>query len=71
MTKPMTNSMTVYKTVVQMQSLLTVLNSMPIDKAYWPSSLRKVETLLSNAEFNLAKIVAEQALHRALKEEEV
>lgn len=64
----MTNSMTVYKTVMDMQDLLTVLNSNNIDRDYWPDSLKKVESLLRNAEYNLAQTVAQQALHKALKE---
>lgn len=65
----MTNSMKVYKTVKDMQDSLTILDSLAVDKAYWPESLKKVERLLSNAEFNLAQTVAEQALHRATKDE--
>ena len=67
-TKQMTNSMQVYATVKEMQNLLTILDSLPIDKEYWPTSLRKVEQLLGNAEHNLSQVVAEQALARALKE---
>lgn len=60
----MTNSMKVYATIKRMQDELLKLE-IAVDGDYWPSSLKKVGALLSNAEFNQAKVVAEQALHRA------
>lgn len=58
----MTNDMRVYKTVIQIQDILNDLSD--IDLQYWPESLKKARALINNAEFNLAQIVAKQALHR-------
>lgn len=63
----MTNSMKVYKAVRDMQDILNSLDTV-VDKQYYPASLKKVGSMLSNAEFNLAQVIAQQALHRATSE---
>ena len=63
----MTNSMKVYKAITEMRDLMQTLDS-TVDKAYWPEALKKVGTLLSNAEYNQAQEVAKQALHQATKD---
>ena len=60
----MTNSMKVYEAIIKIQDTLQVLEN-SVDKQYWPDALKKATTLINNAEYNEAQVVARQALHRA------
>jgi len=60
----MTNSMQVYKAVVEILDIMDQLENSNIDKKYWPDSLKKARTMIKNAEYNLAQTVAKQALHK-------
>ena len=60
----MTNSMKVYEAIIKIQDTLKVLED-NVDKQYWPDALKKAKTLINNAEYNEAQVVARQALHRA------
>jgi hypothetical protein len=62
----MTNSMKVYAAIVQMQTILMNLDA-TVDQGYWPDALKKAKTLINNAEYNEAQVVAKQALNRALE----
>jgi hypothetical protein len=63
----MTNSMQVYKTIAELQNLLLTLEA-TVDRQYWPDALKKAWTLINNAEYNQAQVVAKQALHKAAQE---
>jgi hypothetical protein len=63
----MTNSMKVYAAIVRLQDILTILDS-TVDQEYWPDALKKAKTLINNAEYNEAQVVAKQALYAMQKE---
>jgi Fe-S cluster biosynthesis and repair protein YggX len=56
--------MKVYEAIIKIQDTLQVLEN-SVDKQYWPDALKKATTLINNAEYNEAQVVARQALHRA------
>jgi hypothetical protein len=56
--------MKVYEAIIKIQETLQDLEN-SVDKQYWPDALKKAKTLISNAEYNEAQVVARQALHRA------
>jgi hypothetical protein len=60
----MTNSMRVYKAVVEIQDIFNYLDNNTHLNEYWPDSLKKARTLINNAEYNLAQTVAKQALQK-------
>lgn len=61
-----TTEIAIYEAVLAMQEILSNLEA-KVPSHKWPSSLSKVGTPLSNAEFNLSRIIAKQALS-SLKE---
>jgi len=63
----MTNSMKVYAAIIKIQNILMTLDA-TVDQGYWPDALKKAKTLVNNAEYNEAQVVAKQALNEALKE---
>ena len=63
----MTNSMKVYAAIIEIQNILMTLDE-TVDQGYWPDALKKAKTLVNNAEYNEAQVVAKQALNKALKE---
>lgn len=63
----MTNSMKVYAAIIEIQNILMTLDA-TVDQGYWPDALKKAKTLVNNAEYNEAQVVAKQALNKALKE---
>ena len=63
----MTNSMKVYAAIIEIQNILMTLDA-TVDQGYWPDALKKAKTLVNNAEYNEAQVVAKQALHKAQKE---
>ena len=63
----MTNSMKVYAAIIEIQNILMTLDA-TVDQGYWPDALKKAKTLVNNAEYNEAQVVAKQALNKALEE---
>jgi len=63
----MTNSMKVYAAIIEIQNILMTLDA-TVDQGYWPDALKKAKTLVNNAEYNEAQVVAKQALHKTQKE---
>ena len=65
----MTNSMKIYAAISEIQQILLTLQN-TTDEAFWPNSLKKAQSLISNAEYNQAQAVARQALADATKEKQ-
>ena len=59
--------MKVYAAIIEIQNILMTLDA-TVDQGYWPDALKKAKTLVNNAEYNEAQVVAKQALHKAQKE---
>jgi hypothetical protein len=59
--------MKLYAAIIEIQNILMTLDA-TVDQGYWPDALKKAKTLVNNAEYNEAQVVAKQALHKAQKE---